>query len=73
LFTGKETAGKITLKHVYEIATIKHSDPPLKHLPLKEVCELVIYCAKSCGIEVSVLSIITIMYSGIKSSFGKIV
>lgn len=49
---GKEIAGKITLKHVYEIAKIKQQDPPLYLTPLKEICELVIGSAHSCGIEV---------------------
>ncbi|XP_045131964.1 uncharacterized protein LOC123516553 isoform X1 [Portunus trituberculatus] len=49
---GKEVAGKITLKHVYEIAKIKQQDPPLVLTPLKEICELVIGSAHSCGVEV---------------------
>lgn len=49
---GKEVAGKITLKHVYEIAKIKQQDPPLHLTPLKEICEMVIGSAHSCGIEV---------------------
>lgn len=49
---GQETAGKVTLKHIYEIAKIKQQDPPLQLKPLKEICELVIGSAHSCGIEV---------------------
>lgn len=52
IFLGKEIAGKITLKHVYEIAQVKHSDPALEVLPLEEICKRVIGIAKSCGIEV---------------------
>ncbi|XP_068236874.1 large ribosomal subunit protein uL11m [Palaemon carinicauda] len=52
MYTGKEVCGKITLKHVYEIAKIKAEDPPLQLTPLKQVCELVIGCARSIGIEV---------------------
>ncbi|CAG9853890.1 unnamed protein product [Phyllotreta striolata] len=49
---GNEVAGKVTLKHVYEIAKIKHSDPPLEFFSLQEICKRVIGIAKSCGIEV---------------------
>jgi len=48
----KETAGWITLKHVYEIAKIKHQDPNMELYTLKEVCEEVIRRAHTCGIEV---------------------
>jgi len=47
-----EVAGKITLKHVYEIAKIKHLDPPNKFLPLRVICQQVIASAHTCGIEV---------------------
>ncbi|KAK8743707.1 hypothetical protein OTU49_001222 [Cherax quadricarinatus] len=49
---GQEVSGKITLKHVYEIAKIKQQDPPLHLTPLKQICELVIGSAHSCGVEV---------------------
>lgn len=49
---GREVAGKVSLKHVYEIAKIKHKDPPLELHTLEEVCRLVIRTARSCGIEV---------------------
>ncbi|XP_071532732.1 large ribosomal subunit protein uL11m isoform X2 [Panulirus ornatus] len=49
---GKEVSGKITLKHIYEIAKIKQQDPPLQLTPLKQICELMIGVAHSCGIEV---------------------
>lgn len=38
MFPGGEVAGKITLKHLYEIATIKLEDPPNALLTL-EVCQ----------------------------------
>lgn len=50
--SGSEVAGWITLKHVYEIAVIKSRDPPLELTPLKQICELVIGTARSCGIEI---------------------
>jgi large subunit ribosomal protein L11 len=50
--SGKEVAGKITLKHVYEIARIKSEDPPLECTPLKVICGMLIGTARSCGIEV---------------------
>ncbi|KAG7158702.1 39S ribosomal protein L11-like [Homarus americanus] len=49
---GKEVTGKLTRKHVYEIAKIKQQDPPMQLTPLKEICELVIGTAHSCGIEI---------------------
>ncbi|XP_075982821.1 mitochondrial ribosomal protein L11 [Anticarsia gemmatalis] len=48
----RETCGKITLKHLYEIAKIKQQDPPLEWRPLKEVCVMLIATARSCGIEI---------------------
>lgn len=49
---GKEIAGKVTLKHVYEIAKIKQEDPPLEIKDLQEICQMICGIAKSCGIEV---------------------
>ncbi|KAK4309360.1 hypothetical protein Pmani_019004 [Petrolisthes manimaculis] len=49
---SKEVAGKVTLKHIYEIAKIKLQDPPSQLTPLKQMCELTIGVAHSCGIEV---------------------
>lgn len=51
-FSGQDIAGKITLKHIYEIAVIKKEDPTLETKSLQEVCNIVIGVAKSCGIEV---------------------
>jgi len=47
-----EVAGKITLKHVYEIAKIKQLDPPNKFLPLQVICQQVIASAHTCGVQV---------------------
>ncbi|XP_037085437.1 39S ribosomal protein L11, mitochondrial-like [Pollicipes pollicipes] len=49
---GHDVAGKVTLKHIYEIAKIKSADPPLQEVDLKEICEMVIRTARSCGIQV---------------------
>ncbi|XP_029173771.1 39S ribosomal protein L11, mitochondrial isoform X3 [Nylanderia fulva] len=47
-----EVAGKITLKHLYEIAKIKSEDPPLALLSLKDICNMMVGIARSCGIEI---------------------
>lgn len=50
-FTG-EMAGKITLKHLYEIAKIKSEDPTMALLSLEQVCTMMVGIARTCGIEV---------------------
>ncbi|KAG5994250.1 hypothetical protein E4U52_001308 [Claviceps spartinae] len=49
---GHETVGKISLKHVYEIAKIKQSEVRLSGLSLEALCRSIIYQARSIGIEV---------------------
>ncbi|KAJ4270079.1 mitochondrial 54S ribosomal protein YmL19 [Fusarium torreyae] len=49
---GHETVGTISLKHVYEIAKIKHSELRLSGLELKGLVSSIIYQCKSIGIEV---------------------
>ncbi|KAK5628519.1 hypothetical protein RRF57_004234 [Xylaria bambusicola] len=49
---GHETAGTVSLKHVYEIAKIKQSELRLSGLSLEGLCRSVISQAKSIGIEV---------------------
>ncbi|KAJ5881295.1 54S ribosomal protein [Penicillium subrubescens] len=49
---GHEICGKISLKHVYEIAKIKHSETRLSGLSLQGLCKSVIAQAKSIGIQV---------------------
>ncbi|XP_059613810.1 large ribosomal subunit protein uL11m [Phlebotomus argentipes] len=49
---GREIGGKITLKHVYEIAKIKIQDPPNALLTLEQMCAMVIAAARTCGVEV---------------------
>lgn len=49
---GKTKVGKISLKHVYEIAKVKKTDPRLGRMELESVCKGVIGTAASMGIEV---------------------
>lgn len=49
---GREVSGKITLKHIYEIAKIKSQDPPLACKTEEELCNMVIGIARSCGLEI---------------------
>ena len=49
---GHETIGKVSLKHVYEIAKIKQSETRLSRLSLQGLCKSVIAQARSIGIDV---------------------
>lgn len=49
---GTETVGTISLKHVYEIAKIKHSELRLSGLSLEALCKSVVFQCKSIGIDV---------------------
>ncbi|GAB0100436.1 39S ribosomal protein L11, mitochondrial [Sergentomyia squamirostris] len=49
---GREIGGKITLKHVYEIAQIKIQDPPNALLTMEQMCNMIVIAARTCGIEV---------------------
>lgn len=49
---GGEVAGRITLRHVYEIAQIKIKDPPNALMTMQQMCNAVVGAARSCGIEV---------------------
>ncbi|CAL8090011.1 unnamed protein product [Orchesella dallaii] len=48
----QEIAGKITLKHVYEISLVKKQDPVIRFWDLKKICENTLFLARTCGIEV---------------------
>ncbi|XP_005660717.1 39S ribosomal protein L11, mitochondrial isoform X3 [Sus scrofa] len=52
--TGKEVAGLVTLKHVYEIARVKAQDDAfaLQDVPLSSVVRSIIGSARSLGIRV---------------------
>ena len=47
---GHDDFGTLSLKHIYEIAKIKHED--LKHLPLESVAKQVLGSMKSLGVKV---------------------
>lgn len=47
-----EVAGKITLKHLYEIAAIKIKDPPNALMTMEQMCVSIIGSARCCGIQV---------------------
>jgi len=47
-----DMAGKITLKHLYEIAKIKSEDPPLALLSLQQITQMLVGVAKTCGIQI---------------------
>ncbi|KZF19332.1 60S ribosomal protein L19, mitochondrial precursor [Xylona heveae TC161] len=49
---GTETVGEVSLKHVYEIAKIKHSELRLSGLSLEGLCKSIIAQAQSIGITV---------------------
>lgn len=49
---GKESIGTVSLKHVFEIAKIKQSEPRLTGLSLEGLCKSVISQAKSMGVTV---------------------
>jgi large subunit ribosomal protein L11 len=49
---GSEVAGTLSLKHVYEVARIKHADPALRALPLEKVTRRVMGTCRSMGIRV---------------------
>ncbi|XP_050316228.1 39S ribosomal protein L11, mitochondrial [Anthonomus grandis grandis] len=52
MYPKDEVAGKVTLRHVYEIAKIKSEDPPLQVLSLEDICKMIVGVARSCGIKV---------------------
>lgn len=52
MFAKSEVAGKITLKHLYEIAAIKIKDPPNALLTMEQMCEMLVGAARTCGIEI---------------------
>ncbi|KAI9207547.1 mitochondrial ribosomal protein L11 [Polychytrium aggregatum] len=49
---GEEEVGSVSLKHIYEIALIKKSDPGFQDSDLRQVCACVIGQAKGMGIKV---------------------
>nr|XP_018914506.1 PREDICTED: 39S ribosomal protein L11, mitochondrial [Bemisia tabaci] len=49
---GKEVGGKITFKHLYEIAKIKKQDYNLECTDMKTICALLAGSARTLGIEI---------------------
>lgn len=49
---GHESCGAVTLKHVYEIASIKQKDPDCGYMSLEAICKSIIGTARSMGITV---------------------
>jgi large subunit ribosomal protein L11 len=49
---GTETVGTVSLKHIYEIAKIKQSEPRLSGLSMEGLCRTIISQAKSIGVDV---------------------
>ncbi|KAK0181997.1 hypothetical protein PV327_000172 [Microctonus hyperodae] len=47
-----EVAGKITLKHLYEIAKIKKQDRHMILVSLEQLTQMLVGTAKTCGIQV---------------------
>nr|CAD2122503.1 unnamed protein product [Meloidogyne enterolobii]CAD2154296.1 unnamed protein product [Meloidogyne enterolobii] len=47
-----EITGKLSVKHIYEIAKIKSTDKAMIGVPLKEICQLVIERASEIGIKI---------------------
>lgn len=51
-FTAEDVAGKITLKHLYEIAQIKSEDPSLALMDLQQITSMLVGVARTAGIEI---------------------
>lgn len=49
---GREIAGKITHRHLYEIAKIKLEDPPNALLTLQQMTQMLVGVCRSVGVEV---------------------
>ncbi|KAL5284499.1 mrpl-11 family protein [Megaselia abdita] len=49
---GKEISGKITIKHLYEIAVIKMQDPPNALLTLEQMVNMLVGIARTCGVQI---------------------
>ncbi|CEF67493.1 39S ribosomal protein L11, mitochondrial [Strongyloides ratti] len=47
-----EIVGKLSVKHIYEIAKVKSKDKVLVGVPLKEICQQIIRTCRIVGIEV---------------------
>lgn len=51
-YPGKIVSSTLTVKHVYEIAKVKQSDPGCQHLSLEAICKSVMGTARSMGFQI---------------------
>ncbi|KRZ75788.1 39S ribosomal protein L11, mitochondrial [Trichinella papuae] len=51
-FSNSDTAGMVTLKHVFEIAKVKQQEPVYLGVSLRQMCQTVMFYAQSCKIKV---------------------
>ncbi|XP_057828322.1 uncharacterized protein LOC131039552 isoform X1 [Cryptomeria japonica] len=49
---GHETVATLSVKHIYEIAKIKQTDPNCQTMPLESICKSIISTARTMGIKV---------------------
>ncbi|GAB1597734.1 39S ribosomal protein L11, mitochondrial-like [Argonauta hians] len=52
LHGGSEVAGMLTLKHIYEIAKVKTTEPAFLGMSLENICKCLIGTCRSCGIKI---------------------
>lgn len=52
MYPGREVSGKITHRHLYELAQIKLQDPPNALLTLQQMCGMLVGVARTLGIQV---------------------
>ncbi|VDK45432.1 unnamed protein product [Anisakis simplex] len=48
-----EIVGKLSVKHIYEIAKVKSQDKCLVGVPLQDICRMIIKSCRTIGIEVT--------------------
>ncbi|VVB10176.1 unnamed protein product [Arabis nemorensis] len=49
---GHLTVTTLSVRHVYEIAKVKQTDPFCQYMPLESICKSIIGTAKSMGIKI---------------------
>jgi len=49
---GHDYVGTVSLKHIYEIARIKHTDEHMKHLSLEGIARSILGSARTLGVKV---------------------
>uniref|UniRef100_A0A0D6R8R4 Large ribosomal subunit protein uL11m n=1 Tax=Araucaria cunninghamii TaxID=56994 RepID=A0A0D6R8R4_ARACU len=49
---GHQNVATLSLKHVYEIAKVKQSDPYSQNMPLESICKSIIATARTMGIQI---------------------